>query len=255
MTIKTKKDIEILREGGRRHAEILEVIASQVLPGISTEELNRLANDLILEKGDVPAFLNYRPEGARRPYPATLCVSLNEEIVHGIPNENPKILKDGDIVSIDLGLKHKGLFTDMAITLGVGKIDDSGEKLMEATEEALRVGVGAVRDGVTTGDIGFAIATYIKTTPFSVVEDLAGHGVGYKVHEDPYVPNYGKRGEGEVLREGMVIAIEPMLSEGKGKIILDRDGYTYKTKDGSRSAHFEHTVLVTKEGAEILTQI
>ncbi len=254
ITIKTQHDIEILREGGKRHAEILELVLKKVVPNVSAKELDDCARTLILEGGDTPAFLGYRPDGAKRDYPASLCVSINQEIVHGIPNEGEKNLREGDIVGIDLGLVHGGLYTDMAMTVGVGKIDKIGRELIEATRKALDIGIKAVKAGKYIGDIGFAIKTFTKTTGFSLAEGLAGHGVGYKVHEEPYVPNAGEKGQGEILKSGMVIAIEPMLCEGSGKIILEKDGYTYSTKDGKRSAHFEHTVLVTDDGFEILTK-
>lgn len=255
ITIKTKEEIEILREGGRRLAEIMEAISRRVMPGISSVDLNNLAKKLTIDGGDKPAFLNYKPYGARRPYPASLCVSVNEEIVHGIPNEGEKILKEGDIVSLDMGLIHKGLITDMAVTVPVGKIDDSARKLIEVCRESLAKGIeAAVGDG-NIGDIGFAIERYIRPFGYGIVRELAGHGVGYKVHEEPFVPNFGKKGKGEKLKSGMVLAIEPMINEGTEKIILDEDGYTYYTADGKRSAHFEHTILITKGKAEILTKL
>ncbi len=255
ITIKKKEEIEILKEGGKRHAFILKEIAKAALPGVSTAALNDLAEKLITEKGDTPAFLHYKPYGAKRPYPASLCVSVNDEIVHGIPNEGPKILKDGDIVSLDLGLKHGGLITDMAITVAVGKISKDAEKLLKVTEEALYAGIKAAKLGSTVGDVGFAIESVINPHGFGIVRELAGHGVGYKVHEDPYVPNFGKKGEGEKLMSGMVIAIEPMVNLGGDEITLDDDGYTYRTKDGSLSAHFEHTILITEGDAEIITKL
>ncbi len=255
ISIKTKEEIAILREGGKRHAFILSELKKAVRPGVSTLELENLSAELIKEGGDKAAFLNYKPYGAKRPYPATLCVSINDAIVHGIPNENPQILKEGDIVSLDLGLVHKGLITDAAITVAVGEIDGDAKKLLSATEESLRIGISAVKAGKYTGDIGYAIARYVRPLGYGIIEELAGHGVGYKVHEDPYVPNFGEKGTGEVLQVGMVIAIEPMLNEGSKEIWLDKDGYTYRTKDGKRSAHFEHTVVVTKGGAEVLTML
>src|SRR3989344_8527562 len=253
--IKTKEEIEILREGGRRLAEIMEEVSREVKPGTSSVGLNNLAEKMAVQGGDKPAFLNYRPYGAKRPYPASLCVSVNDEIVHGIPNEGGKILKEGDIVSLDMGLVHKGLITDMAITAPVGKIDDSARRLIEVCKESLMKGIEAARGGDNIGDIGFAIERYIRPFGYGIVRELAGHGVGYKVHEDPYVPNFGKRGAGEKLKSGMILAIEPMINEGTEKVILDDDGYTYRTKDGARSAHFEHTILITKKEAEILTKL
>lgn len=255
VTIKTKEEIEILREGGRRLAAIMEKISREVKSGVSAFELNELANRLAIQDGDNPAFLNHRPYGAKRPYPASLCVSVNDEIVHGIPNEGEKILKEGDIVSLDMGLSHKGLITDMAITVSVGEIDQSARKLIEVCKESLMKGIEAAQSGNTIGDIGFAIERHICPFGYGIVRELAGHGVGYKVHEQPYVPNFGKRGAGEKLKPGMILAIEPMINEGTEKIILDKDGYTYRTKDGKKSAHFEHTILITKKEAEILTKL
>jgi len=253
--IKTPKDIETLREGGKRHAFILSEVAKAVVPGVSAKDLDDLATRLIEEGGDKAAFLGYKPRGAKRPYPASLCVSINDEVVHGIPNESRKILKEGDIVTLDLGLMHGGLITDMAITVPVGVVDAKAVKLMKATEKALELGIKAAGPNRTVGHIGEAVESYIVPLGFGIVEELAGHGVGYSVHEDPFVPNYGKAGEGVPLVPGMVIAIEPIVSEGDSRIKLDSDGYTYRTKDGSRAAHFERTVVITENGCEILTQL
>jgi methionyl aminopeptidase len=253
--LKTKEDIEILREGGRRHAFILNEVAQAVKPGVSTKELDDLAAQLIKEGGDASAFLGYKPYGAKRPFPASICTSVNDAVVHGIPNEEPYILKEGDVVTIDIGLVHKGLITDMAVTVPVGKIDRDTAKLIKATKDALNLGIKAAKGGDTTGHIGEAIETYIEPLGYGIVEELAGHGVGYKVHEDPYVPNYGVAGQGDPLVPGMVIAIEPIINKGTKEIYLDKDGYTYKTKDGKVSAHFEKTVLITEKGCEILTEL
>lgn len=254
ITKKKPKEIEILREGGKRLAAILENLSAMVVPGISTLALNDRAAELLKISGDKSSFLNYQPYGAKRPYPATLCVSINDAIVHGIPNEEPVHLKEGDIVSLDMGLIHRGMYLDGAVTVPVGAIDAASQKLLNVTREALAVGIKACKAGATTGDVGFAIQKFVEPYGYGIVEELAGHGVGYKVHEDPYVPNYGKRGEGETLEPGMVLAIEPMLNIGGKKIKLDRDGYTYRTADGSRSAHFEHTIVITEKGPEILTK-
>jgi methionyl aminopeptidase len=253
--IKTKEEIQILREGGRRLALILGELAIKIKPGISTEEINKLAEKLISDNMDKAAFLNYRPKGLKRPYPASICVSVNDEIVHGIPNERPKILKEGDIVSLDMGLIHKGLITDSAITVPVGKISEEDQKLIDVTKKALNAGIKSVKAGRTVGDIGFAIERVAKSEGLSVVEELCGHGVGYEVHEDPFIPNYGEKGKGAKLKVGMVIAIEPMLNIGTKDLILDIDGWTYKTADGKKSAHFEHTIAITSRGAEILTEL
>ena len=255
ITIKSAEEIEVLREGGKRLAFILQEVGKAVKPGVSTSELNDLANELAKERGDIPSTLNYKPAGAKRGYPASICVSINDEIVHGIPNENPRILKEGDVVSLDMCLTHAGLVTDSAITVPVGKIDAESQKLIDVTKEALYAGIKAAKGNKHTGDIGYAVERVAKANGFSIVEDLCGHGVGYSVHEDPYVPNYGERGRGDKLKAGMTIAIEPMLNIGKKEIFIDKDGYTFKTKDGSRSAHFEHTIVITNSGAEILTRL
>lgn len=251
--LKTKEEIDILTEGGQRHAEILRTLAGMVEPGVSTLILEEEALRLIKEKDDKPAFLGYTPSGAKRPYPASLCVSINNEIVHGIPNEAERIINDGDIVALDLGLIHRGLITDAAISVGVGAIDDEARELLKVTRIALEFGIREAKPGNRVGDIGAAIYEVVKDSHFTLAEDLAGHGVGYKVHEDPFVPNFGKKGEGEELVPGMVIAIEPMVNTGKGGIKLMKDGYTIVTKDGSRSAHFEHTIAITEQGNIILT--
>mgnify|MGYP003418103031 CR=1 FL=1 len=254
--IKTKKpeEIEIMKEGGRRHAFILSELAKMVAPGISTQILEDKARELIEQGGDKAAFLNYTPRGAKRPYPAALCVSVNNEIVHGIPNENSMILQEGDVVTLDLGLVHGGLITDSAITVGVGNVSDENKKLMEHCREALYLGIKEAKGGNHVGDIGFAIESFVRPLGYGLSEGLAGHGVGYKVHEDPFVPNEGRPGQGEKLIPGMVIAIEPMITLGSSKITLDKDGYTYKTKDGSNAAHCEHTIVVTEGDPIILTK-
>lgn len=255
--IKTKEEIEILRAGGKRLATILNKVKEKVAPGVSAKELDEYAEYLIREAGDIPAFLNYKPEGVSIPYPASLCVSLNDEVVHGIPSKD-KILKEGDIVSIDLGLKHKGMFTDMAMTVPVGIVSPQSTKLMESTKRALEAGIDAIAPGATVGDIGHAIESFVRSLgvgKYGIVEVLSGHGVGRAIHEDPYIPNFGKKGTGAKLLPGMVIAIEPMLNNGTKHVIVDNDEYTFRTKDGKKSAHFEHTVLVTENGAEILTKI
>jgi methionyl aminopeptidase len=252
--IKTPEEIKILREGGRRLARILNKVKEKVAPGVSTKELDAFAEKLIREGGDKPAFLNYRPEGAPTPFPASLCVSINEEVVHGIPSKK-RILKEGDIVSIDLGLNHGGMFTDMAMTVPVGKVNPKLTKLLKITEEALMRGIEAAQAGFHTGDISNAIESYVRPYKFGIVEVLAGHGVGRAIHEDPYIPNFGKADTGEKLVPGMVVAIEPMLNLGTKNVTLDDDGYTFRTADGKASAHFEHTIVITEKGPELLTKI
>ncbi|MFA6324649.1 MAG: type I methionyl aminopeptidase [Candidatus Paceibacterota bacterium] len=252
--IKTPEEIEIIREGGKRLATILHNVKDIIKPGISTFELDQYAFKLITDMGDYPAFLKYKPEGAENPYPASLCVSVNEEVVHGIPKKD-KILKEGDIVSIDLGLRHKGLYTDMAITVGVGEISGGSKKLLEVTEKALRVGIDAARCGNRIGDISHAIESFARPHKYGIVEILAGHGVGKAVHEDPYIPNFGKAGTGAKLEKGMVIALEPMLNNGTKNLVLEKDGWTFRTADKKKSAHFEHTILITNDEPEILTML
>ncbi len=250
---KTPQEIDILREGGRRLASILKAVSKKVVVGVTTAELDAYARELITQNGDSPSFLNYTPEGVRVPYPAALCVSVNEEVVHGIPSKKRKI-KDGDVVSIDLGLVHEGFYTDHAMTIAVGKAKPEVKKLVAVTKEAMMAGIKAARTGARTGDVGEAIEKVLKKGGYGIVRVLSGHGVGYAVHEDPFVPNYGKRGEGEPLLPGMVIAIEPMATLGSGKVRVLSDHYTYVTSDKTIAAHFEHTVLVTEKGGEILTK-
>jgi len=251
--IKTPEDIILLRESGRRLALVLAELEKVVAPGIKTSELDDLARDLIKKTGDQPAFLNYRPHGSVLAFPAALCVSVNDEIVHGVPG--PKVLQTGDIVGLDLGLNHRGRFTDMAATVPVGKISSEAQKMITAAREALNQGVEACRPGQTIGDIGWAIEKTVKSFGFSVINDLTGHGVGLAVHEDPLIPNFGRPGMGATLKPGMVLALEPMITLGTGDIKLGRDGFTFKTKNGNISTHFEHTVLITDNEPEILTKL
>ena len=253
MTIKTKEERENLIEAGKRLARILAVIKEKVRPGVTAEELDDLAEQMIREGGDSPAFLGYTPDGMSRPYPATLCVSINDEVVHGIPNESEKILKEGDIVGLDFGLTHEGVIVDAAVTVAVGNINEESKKLMVATENALTAGIAQAIPGNHLGDISHAIQKEIENAGFAVVKDLGGHAVGDSVHEEPFIPNYGHAGTGIELEEGMVLALEPISSAGKGAVILAPDGWTYRTKDSSRSAHFEHTILIEKRGARIIT--
>ena len=252
--IKTPEEIEILREGGKRLAAVLSKVKEKVKPGISTWELDKYTEKLIKDMGDYPATLNYLPEGASYPYPASLCISVNNEVVHGIPKKD-KILQEGDIVSLDLVLKHKNLFTDMAVTVPVGEVSASSLKLMKVTEDALKVGINAAQGGNRIGDIGHAIESFVRPHRYGVVEILSGHGVGRAIHEDPYVPNFGKANTGAKLMPGMVIAIEPMLNNGTKNVVLDNDEWTFRTADGKKSAHFEHTILITEGEPEILTKL
>lgn len=260
ITIKTPEEIEILRESGKRLAAILREVASNVRPGITTFELDAIAQEMIASGNDESPFLNYQPEFHKKPFPAALCVSVNEEVVHGIPG--PRVLLEGDVVTVDLGLKHKKMITDHAVTVIVGDVETrlvaSPEfkkvvQLVSDTKEALMLGIKEVKNGARVGDVGHAIEQFVNKR-YGIIRELAGHGVGYAVHEDPYVPNYGKKGTGPVLKTGMVIAIEPMLTLGKEGIITKMDGYTICTRDKSLAAHWEHTVVVTDDGCEILTK-
>lgn len=245
-----------MREGGKIHARILREVAKKVEPGVKTSELNDYAEHLIDEAGCTASFLGYQPYDAKRPYPAALCVSINEEIVHGIPNEGGgRILFEGDIVTLDLGLTYNDLITDAAITVPVGKISREAQNLIQATKEALDRGIKAMRLNGHIGNIGEAIMSVAMKYKLGIIEGLSGHGVGYDVHEEPYVPNKAKSGEGPKLKEGMVIAIEPMFSLGSRDIKRLSDGYTFITRDKSLSAHFEHTVAVGYDRKiEILTK-
>ncbi len=255
MIAKTEKDFEGLRTAGRMLAEVLNEVEVLVAPGVTTAALDIAAENAIRARGAVPVFLGYRPEGANVPFPAVLCVSVNEEIVHGIPQESRELI-DGDIVTIDLGLSHDGYFVDSARTLPVGEISAEDQALLDATREALDAAIAAAHGGCHSGDIGAAVEEVATRTKFSIVEDLGGHAVGGAVHEQPYIANYGKKGKGEVLPEGLVLALEPMFSAGSPRIVLDQDDeWTYRTSDGSRAAHFEHTIILTKDGAEIVTKV
>ena len=253
--LKSEAEIKIMREGGKRLATILNNVASHSRPGVSAKALDDLAYKLIKEGGDEPSFLNYTPPGGRHKFPASLCVSINDTIVHGIPTED-KILKTGDTVGLDLGLKHKGFFLDSAITIVVGLESDESDRLLAVTREALIAGIKAARPGKPLGAVSTAIEQVVGAAGYGLVRELGGHGVGYKVHEEPEVPNYGGEKDGPIMKPGLVIAIEPMVNEGgKDEVIFLDDGFTVKTSDGSRSAHFEHTVAITETGAEILTRL
>jgi methionyl aminopeptidase len=249
--IKSKNEVPFLVEGGARLARVLDILVRHARAGISTKELDEIAEHEIRATGDIPAFLNYTPRGGTIPFSGTVCTSVNDEVVHGIPSS--RILEEGDIVGLDIGLSHEGLFVDMAVTIPIGAITPEEQKLLEATKKALFIGIEKARAGNTTGDIGAAIEAYARPLGYGIVDELGGHGVGHEVHEEPYVPNVRMRGFNEKLVSGMVIAIEPMLTLGTGNVIFLDDGFTVKTKDGSKSAHFEHTVLITEGEPRILT--
>jgi methionyl aminopeptidase len=254
MTIKNDIERANLIEGGKRLATVLAALRAKVAHEVTAEELDDLAERMIRDGGDEPSFLGYTPEGAKNPYPASLCVSINDEVVHGIPNESVKILKDGDIVGLDLGLTHNGIVVDAAITVPVGEVDEITKKLLKATERALYAGIAHAVPGNHMGDISHAIQKEIESAGFSVVKELGGHGVGATVHDEPFIPNFGHVGTGQELVEGMVLALEPISSVGKAAVLLSSDGYTFRTKDGSLSSHFEHTILIEKDKARIITK-
>ena len=249
---KTDEEIELLRESGRRLAHVLEEVKKATVAGVSSGELDQLAYRLIKEMGDEAPFFNYQPAGANRPFPAALCVSINDEIVHGIPSFE-RIIADGDIVSLDLGVSHKGMITDSAITVAVGKVSPKIKTLLDETERALYEGIKMAKIGGRIGDIGAAIEKVAFKNGFGIVREFGGHGVGHKVHEDPHVPNYGNKGNGPLLKKNMVLAIEPMFMLGDEEILMMPDGYTIVTKDESLSAHFEHSIVITEGGPEIIT--
>lgn len=250
--IKTAEEIVLLRESGKRLAFVLQEVKKATKAGVTTAELDALAEKLIRAGGDVPPFKNYTPHGARTPFPASLCVSINDEIVHGVPSST-RVIEEGDIVSLDLGVTHEGMVTDSALTVAVGAVPDEVATLMSATEEGLREGIKAARGGARIGDIGAAIEKVAHKHGYGIVRELGGHGVGHHVHEEPYVPNYGKKGTGPILKPGMVLALEPMFMLGKEAIRVLPDGYTVISEDGSLSAHFEHTIVITDGAAEVLT--
>ncbi len=254
MITKNPKDIEVLRVGGRILATILDILAKHTKPGVSTAELNDLAEREIKNAGATPSFKNYRSHPSDPAFPASLCVSVNDEVVHGMPSKD-KIIREGDIVGLDLGIWYKGLCTDSAITVAVGKISAEKRTLITITQQSLQNALDIVKAGVTAGDIGHVIETTAKDAGLEVVRELVGHGVGKAVHEDPELPCFGKPGTGKKLPEGLVCAIEPMVNGGHWKVKIASDNWTIKTYDGSNSAHFEHTILVTKEGCEILTKV
>ncbi len=248
--IKSKKEIEIIREGGVILNKILRKTAALVKPGVSTSELDKFAEKEIIAAGGRPSFKNYGEDGNF--FPASLCTSVNDVVVHGIPSKKA-ILKEGDIIGLDIGMQYKGLFTDTAITVVVGEVSKDIQKLLDVTQQALAAGIKAAKFGNRIGDISAAVEKVAELGDYGVVRDLVGHGVGYDVHEAPQVPNYGKAGTGMELVEGMVLAIEPMFNLGGYKVVFEDDGWTISTFDGKPSAHFEHTVVVTKKGGDILT--
>lgn len=246
INLKTKEEIKVMHSGGKILAKILKELADSVKPGIPTKAIEKLANELVLFYGVGSAFLNYQG------YPASICVSINDEVVHGLPSD--RIIAEGDLVSLDFGIKYDNFYLDSAVTVLAGKNENPQiKKILEATKKALEKGIEKATLGNYIGDISHAIQSFVEKEGFSVIRDLVGHGIGKDLHEEPQIPNFGKEGQGPELVEGMILAIEPMVSAGDWKIILGDDKFTYKTKDGSLAAHFEHTVAVTKKSPIVLT--
>ena len=244
--IKTAEEIAIMREAGRIVAAVLLKMKEAVKPGLKTRQLNEIADKEISRWPSArPSFKGYQG------FPASVCISVNDEIVHGIPGK--RVLNEGDIVSLDFGIIYRGFQGDAAITVGVGNVSPDARRLMDVTEASLSCGIGAARDGGNLGDIGAAIQTYVETHGYNVVREYTGHGIGRDMHEDPLVPNFGKRGEGMKLRGGMTLALEPMVNIGTWKTKLNSNGWTVHTADGSLSAHYEHTIAIGKDETEILT--
>jgi len=248
--IKTKKEIDFIRDSCRIVAETLRLVANNVRPGVETIELNRIAEEYIFSNNAKAAFKGYSQAGSYD-YPASICVSIDDEVVHGIPGN--RVLKEGEIVSIDVGVLKNGYFGDAALSVAVGKISPDKQKLLDVTEKSLYEGIKEATLGNRVHDISFAVQKYVEAHGFSIVKDLCGHGVGKFLHEEPAVPNYGVRGTGPKLKKGMTIAIEPMVNTGTYKVKTAKDGWTVLTQDGLPSAHFEHTVLVSNGSPEILT--
>ncbi|MCA6074192.1 type I methionyl aminopeptidase [Fulvivirga sedimenti] len=242
---KSKEEVALMKEGaeilGRAHGEV----AKRVQPGVKTEELDRIAEEYIRDHGGVPSFKNYNG------FPAALCISVNENVVHGFPG--PYVLREGDIISVDCGVYYKGFHTDSAYTYPVGKVSDEVMQLLKVTKESLYKGIEQAVVGQRIGDVAFAIQNHVEEYGYGIVRELVGHGVGAHLHEGPEVPNYGKRGKGTKLQDGLVIAIEPMVNLGTRNVVQESDGWTIRTVDRKPSAHFEHTVAIFKEGTEVVT--
>lgn len=245
--VKTDQEIDNIRQSGKMWGEVMRVLQAQATAGMTTQDVANIARKELDKLGGKPAFLGYGG------FPDVICISVNHEVVHGIPGS--KLIEDGDLVSLDYGVDYKGMITDGAITIGIGEMSGSKRKLIKGTEEALMAGISVLKDGVKTGDIGAAVEKVMIGHGFGIVRDLVGHGVGHGVHEQPDIPNYGQAGTGSKLSSGMTIAIEPMATLGSEEVVIESDGWTISTADKSLSAHFEHTVLITDSGYEIITQL
>jgi methionyl aminopeptidase len=251
ISLKSAREIEIMRRANVIVAEVLQELKHRVTPGVTTLELDAVAEEMTLKKGAIPAFKGYNVAG--RIYPRCLCASVNEEIVHGIPSN--RVLREGDIIGLDYGVIYEGFYGDSAITVGVGKVSEEAQRLMDVTEQSLYKGIEQLREGKRLGDLGSVVQKIAEEAGFSVVRAFVGHGIGKKLHEEPPVPNYGEPDRGLRLREGMVLAIEPMVNAGSHEVEIKEDGWTAVTKDGSWAAHFEHSVAITKNGPFILSRI
>ena len=245
INIRNQKEINLIKESSGMVFDVLESLNELITPGASPKDLDLFAENYIKNNGGTPAFKGYMG------FPSTLCISVNEEVVHGIPSE--RLLKNGDIVSIDCGVLKNGFYGDSARTYAVGKISKELNNLLDVTKKSLSLGIKSAKTGGRLSDIGYAIQKYVEDNGFSVVRDLVGHGIGENLHEEPQIPNYGEKGEGIILKEGMCFAIEPMVNMGENEILTKKDGWTIYTKDIKPSAHFEHTIVVRKEGGEILS--
>jgi len=256
ITKKTPEEIEVLKEAGSILARMLKAIAKEAIPGVTTLSLDDKAMQLAEEFDVEPILLGYHPGFADRPYPAAVCVSVNNCVQHGIPSEEI-VLEEGDTVNIDMSIAYRGMVVDSGITVGIGEIDDEARRLLACTQEALAIGIKQAVPGNHIGDISAAVQQFVESRGFSVVEVLCGHGVGYEIHEEPNIPNYGKAGTGPLIEVGHVYAIEPIVNAGKPDVFFDDegDGYSVYTQDESWSAHFEHTVAITKNGPLILTKV
>jgi len=243
--LKKESDLAKMRECGKILAWTLRLVSEEIKPGVTPKQLDELADKLIMEKGGKPSFLGYRG------YPAATCISVNNVVIHGIPDDTP--LQEGDIIDLDFGVYKNGFHADSAWTFPVGKISKNAERLLNITQEAMWQGIAKAKVGAKVGEISSAVQKYVETNGYSVVRELVGHGIGRSLHEEPSVPNYGKPSSGALLRDGTTICIEPMVNEGTCELVTLEDGWTMLTKDGKLSAHFEHTVAVTRDGPEVLT--
>ncbi len=250
--LKSEKDLQVLRESGRILASVLEILKEAAKEGVKLSYLDELASRLVSDAGAKPAFFGYKPEKAKIPYPASICASVNEIIVHGLPTDY--VLKKGDVLKIDLGVDYKGYITDSAVTVGIPPISGEAEKLISVTKNSLDSAIKVMKPGGHLGDIGATVEEIVEKAGFKVIRNLSGHGVGFELHEDPSVYNFGNRGEGMELQSGMVLAIEPMVAVSASRVVQQEDE-SFRTEDGSQSAHFEHTIAITDKGSEVLTKL